>query len=77
MTATTLKTELHNAIESINDKNVLEAVYTLINKHTHEYIINKDQQKELNKRLQLLKEGILKSKPYKKALKEIRTKLAK
>lgn len=77
MTATTLKTELHNAIESISDKSILEAVYTLLNTHKHEYVLTKAQQKELDKRLKLLSSGKAKTTPFKKSLKTIRAKLIK
>ncbi len=40
MTATTLKKELHKAIDNIEDESFLQAVYTIINKQSAEYEYN-------------------------------------
>ena len=75
MKTATLKKELHNAIDCIDDNTILEAVYTLLNKNVYEYELSKEQKKELDRRLELLDKGDAKGVPYKKALKEIRDKL--
>ncbi len=75
MKTATLKKELHDAIDSIDDNSLLEAVYVLLNKNIHEYSLSKVQEKELKHRLELIDKVEEKTTPYKKSLKMIRQKL--
>jgi predicted house-cleaning noncanonical NTP pyrophosphatase (MazG superfamily) len=70
-----LKKELHNAIDSITDNSLLEAVYVLLNKNVHEYSLSKAQEKELKHRLELIDKAEESFTPYKKSIKSIRQKL--
>lgn len=47
-----LKKELHLAIDRIDDESLLEAVYVILNKSSHNYILTVEQEKELYKRLE-------------------------
>jgi len=77
MSKTILKKELHNAIDSIEDDDLLEAVYTILNNSVHQYELTKGQRKELKIRLAELDKVEEQSLPYKKSLKEIREKIKK
>lgn len=77
MKTSTLKKELHLAIDRIDDESLLQAVYVIINKSSHDYVLTAEQQKELYKRLDEDKKGTSKYISSKKSLKEIRTKLKK
>jgi hypothetical protein len=72
-----LKKELHLAIDRIDDENLLEAVYIILNKSTRDYVLTAEQEKELYKRLDEDEKGLAKYIPAKKSLKEIRAKLKK
>lgn len=77
MKVSALKKELHLAIDRINDESLLEAVYVILNKSSHDYILTVEQEKELYKRLDEDEKGQAKYIPAKKSLKEIRAKLKK
>jgi len=57
MNATKLRKELHFAIDSIQDKRLLEAVYTILNKGMNNYELSAEQKKELSKRLAAHEKG--------------------
>lgn len=64
MTTTILKTELTKAINGINDKSLLEALYTIINqtkKSSQEYEMTEDDWTEIESRKKELKSGIVKT----------------
>lgn len=77
MSKTILKKELHNAIDSIEDNDLLEAVYTILNNSVQQYELTKGQRKELKIRLAELDKVEERSLPYKRSLKEIRAKIKK
>ena len=63
MNTKTLKKELHVAIDSATDNEILEAVYTILRKNSGEdYELNEKEKKELDHLHKLHKEG--KSKSY-------------
>ena len=64
MTTKSLKKELHNAIDVIDDSSFLKAIYTLLNEKSKEYDfdLSEKQKEELNRRVKAHKEG--KSKSY-------------
>lgn len=77
MKFSTLKKELHLAIDRIDDESLLEAVYVILNKSTNDYILTAEQERELYKRLDEDDKGLAKYISSKKSLKEIRAKLRK
>lgn len=77
MKTSALKKELHLAIDRINDDTLLEAVYVILNKSSHDYVLTAEQEKELYRRLDAHEKGEVKYIPAKKALKNIRQKLKK
>ena len=62
MTTTTLKKELHKAIDTTNDASLLEAVYTILNKASNlkEYELTGEQLQLVEERRKLYKQGKLK-----------------
>ena len=62
MTTTTLKKGIHQAVDHINDSEILQAVYTILKKTTEEesYELTAAQKRELDKRLTGHKAGKLK-----------------
>ena len=77
MKTSALKKELHLAIDRIDDESLLEAVYVILNKSIHDYILTAEQEREVYKRLDEHEKGITKYIPAKKSLKNIRQKLKK
>ena len=65
MTTKSLKKELHDAIDSIDDSMFLEAIYTLVQDKSskeNDFELSEKQKIELDKRIKRYKEG--KSKTY-------------
>ncbi|MEW6470579.1 MAG: hypothetical protein AB1458_16835 [Bacteroidota bacterium] len=77
MRVTTLKKELHQAIDSIRDENLLEAVYTILNRSLYDYKLTKEQKKELISRLKKHEQGDSQNIPWKRSLKSVRGKIRK
>ncbi|CAN5333606.1 hypothetical protein BH09BAC5_BH09BAC5_16910 [soil metagenome] len=77
MKTSTLKKEIHLAIDRIDDENLLEAVYVILNKSSRDYSLTAEQEKELYKRLDDHEIGKVKYSPAKKSLKNIRKQLKK
>lgn len=77
MKISTLKKDIHAAIDRIDDQSLLEAVYVILNKSTHDYILTVEQEQEAYRRLDDHEKGITKYVPAKKSLKNIRAKLKK
>ena len=63
MSTLTLKKQLHKTIDNIEDSVLLEAVYEILNRvpNLHEYNLTTEQQKLVDTRRKLLKEGKLKT----------------
>lgn len=77
MKTSTLKKEIHLAIDRIDDEKLLEAVYVILNKSTHDYILTVEQEQELYKRIEMHEKGLTKNIPARKAMKELRAKFKK
>lgn len=62
MTTTTLKKDIHKAVDHVNDSDILKAVYTILQKNVEEeeYALTPVQKRELDKRLVEHKSGKLK-----------------
>ncbi|MDP3929420.1 MAG: hypothetical protein Q8R57_10395 [Bacteroidota bacterium] len=75
MTTNTLKNEINKALNSINDKSFLEALYTIINtkKETYDYELNDADKVVLDDRKIAYKNG--KAKTY--TVSEVRKKVMK
>ncbi len=63
MTTKTLKKELHKAIDITEDANLLEAVYTILNRKPalYDFELTKEQQDLIDTRQKQFKEGKLKT----------------
>ena len=77
MKTSALKKEIHLAVDRIDDEKLLEAVYVILNKSTHEFQFTVEQEKELYKRIEKHEKGITKNIPARKAMKELREKFKK
>lgn len=67
MKTSEIKKNIHRAVDKIEDTNLLQAFYTILEKQIEsevEYQLSNDQKKELNKRLANHKKGIGKSYPW-------------
>ena len=75
MTKTVLKEKIHQCIEHIDDNSLLEAVYTILNKHSTQYDfkLSSEDLKIINKRRKAILSG--KEKTY--TVKEVKKKLLK
>jgi hypothetical protein len=62
MTASTLRKELHKAIDNIEDQSFLKAVFTIVNEKKFEYDLSPDQWHDVEQAQKLHKSG--KSKSY-------------
>lgn len=76
MTALALKEQLHKAIDNIEDKTFLQAVYTIINEKSNskEFELSASQKRELDKRMKAHKSGKSKSYSWESIKKELRVK---
>jgi hypothetical protein len=61
MTATALKKELHKAIDNIDDKTFLQAVYTIVNEKKNQFDLSPQEWKEVELAQKLHKAGKTKS----------------
>lgn len=77
MKTSTLRKEIHLAIDRIDDEKLLEAVYVILNKSNHDYNLTFEQEKELYIRVEKHEKGLTKNIPAKKAMKELREKFKK
>jgi hypothetical protein len=77
MKTSALKKEIHLAIDRIDDETLLEAVYVILNKSTHDYQLTFEQEKELYGRVERHEKGLTKNIPAKKAMKDLRAKFKK
>jgi putative addiction module component (TIGR02574 family) len=62
MKSSTLKKEIHQAVDVVNDNEILYAIYTILKKNSgeDEWVLTSVQKKELDKRLAEHKSGKLK-----------------
>lgn len=72
-----LKKELHVAIDAIKDEDLLNAVYTILNKGTYDYELSEGYKKVLKERLKAHEEGHSYSIPWKRTIKKIKGTLDK
>ncbi len=79
MTRVALKKRLHQVIDSINDDDFLAAVYNLLNTRNSEvsHELSAQQWKEIDRRVQLHKEGKSKSSSVDDTIKYVRSFLKK
>jgi len=77
MNTSTLKKELHHAIDVVADNSLLETVYTLLQKSMYMYELNAAQKKELQHRLAAIDAGAVSSVPYKTSINSIRKSIKK
>ena len=73
MTSSTLKKEIHKAIDLTSDESILEAVYTILNKTNHSFDISDADLKLIESR----KAKFLKGELASITLKDIRKKASK
>lgn len=77
MRVSSLKKELHLAIDAITDESLLNAVYVILNKSNLDYELTAAQKKELEMRLAKDEKGESPDIPWKKSIKKIREKIRK
>jgi putative addiction module component (TIGR02574 family) len=79
MTRTTLKKELHQAIDNIQDEQFLKAIYTILSEKMSEYhySLSRDQEAELDRRIAAHKSGESKSYSWPQAKKLIKSAIKK
>jgi hypothetical protein len=77
MTRTALKKELHQAIDHIEDEQFLNAIYTILSNKLNEfeYVLTKEQELELDRRIAAHKSGESKSYSWAEAKKLIKSKI--
>ena len=76
MKASTIRKELHLAIDNISDESLLEAVYVLLSNRM-QYDLSPAQEKELARRIADDESGKTDNIPWKKSLKSVRAKIRK
>lgn len=77
MKASSLRKELHETIDQIQDQSLLEAVYVILNRGQEFHELSPEQELELKSRLSNHESGKTKSTPWKKSIKSIKGKIRK
>lgn len=79
MTQTALKKELHKAIDNIDDDNLLEAIYTILNSraNAHSFELSDEDLRIVEERRVLYEAGKLKTTTLAEFKKKVKKKLSK
>jgi hypothetical protein len=79
MAGKTIRKELHQAIDNIDDEQFLKAIYTILAEKLSEYnySLSLEQDKEVDRRIEAHKKGESKSYSWTQAKKSIKAKLKK